>query len=71
MKEIKDLKMKTSDALEKLSPEKLTEEVKGAEKILYTLNMKLAMGELKQTHLVKVMRRYIASLKTLLGKKNS
>lgn len=71
MKEIKDLKMKSSDALEKLSAEKLTEEVKGAEKILYTLKMKLAVGELKQTHLMKAMRRYIASLKTLLNKKSS
>ena len=68
MKEIKDLKMKSKDALEKLAADKLVEEVKGAEKTLYTLNMKLAVGELKQTHLVKAMRRYIASLKTLLNK---
>lgn len=67
MKEIKDLNMKSSEALKKLSAEKLTEEVKGAEKLLYTLNMKLAVGELKQTHLMKALRRYIASLKTLLS----
>jgi ribosomal protein L29 len=65
MKEIKDLKMKTSDALVKLSADKLTEEIKGAEKMLYTLRMKLAVGEVKQTHLVKALRRYVASLKTL------
>ncbi len=71
MKEIKDLKMKSADALSKLSADKLTGEVKGAEKVLYTLRMKLAMGEQKQTHLVKAMRRYIASLKTLLNQKKS
>ena len=65
MKEIKDLNMKSSDAVEKLSAEKLTEEIKGAEKKLYTLKMKLAVGEVKQTHLVKALRRYVASLKTL------
>ena len=71
MKEIKDLKMKSSDALSKLSREKLAEEVKGAEKILYTLKMKLAVGELKQTHLVKALRRYIASVKTMAQAKQS
>lgn len=65
MKEIKDLKMKSSDAVKKLSAEKLIEEIKGAEKTLFTLKMKLAVGEVKQTHLVKVLRRYVASLKTL------
>ena len=65
MKEIKDLKMKSSDAVRKLSADKLTEEIKWAEKILFTLKMKLAVGEVKQTHLIKAMRRYIASLKTI------
>jgi len=71
MKEIKDLKMKSADALSKLSADKLTQEAKGAEKLLYTLRMKLAVGELKQTHLMKALRRYIASLKTLIGQKKS
>lgn len=57
--------MKSSDAVKKLSAEKLIEEIKGAEKMLYTLKMKLAVGEVKQTHLVKALRRYVASLKTL------
>lgn len=65
MKEIKDLKMKSSDAVRKLSAEKLIEEIKGAEKMLFTLKMKLAVGEVKQTHLIKALRRYVASLKTL------
>jgi len=65
MKEIKDLKMKSSDAVRKLSAEKITEEIKTAEKTLFTLRMKLAVGEVKQTHLIKAMRRYVASLKTI------
>lgn len=57
--------MKSSDAVRKLSAEKLIEEIKGAEKMLFTLRMKLAVGEVKQTHLIKALRRYVASLKTL------
>ena len=70
MKEIKDLNMKSKDALSKLSPDKLWEELKGSEKLLYTLKMKLAVGELKQTHLVKILRRHIASLHTMLNTKS-
>lgn len=65
MKEIKDLKLMSTTDAKKLSAEKLAEEIKGAERKLYTLKMKLAVGELKQTHLVKALRRYIAGLKTL------
>ena len=65
MKEIKDLKMKSSDDVRKLSADKITEEIKGAEKVLFTLKMKLAVWEVKQTHLIKALRRYIASLKTI------
>lgn len=68
MKEIKDLKMKSSEALNKLSPDDLAKEVKSSQKLMYTLQMKLAVGELKQTHLVKALRRYIASVKTLANR---
>lgn len=65
MKTLKELNIKTMEVLRKLTAEKLTEELKSAQKTLYTMNMKLVAGEQKQTHVVKVMRRYIASLKTL------
>lgn len=65
MKEIKDLKLKSHEALSKLEKSKLAEEVKNAEKTLFTLRMKLRLGELKQTHLVKFLRRYIAQIKTI------
>lgn len=65
MKAIKDLNMKSKEDLKKLSGEKLTAEMKASQKTLYTLSMKLVAGEQKQTHVIKAMRRYIASLKTL------
>lgn len=64
MKEIKDLKMQSSDAIAKMDTKALTQEVALAQKNMYVLKMKLAMGELKQTHLMKVLRRYIAKLST-------
>jgi ribosomal protein L29 len=65
MKTLKDLNIKTLEALRKLSTEKLNDELKASQKTLYTMNMKLVAGEQKQTHVIKAMRRYIASLKTL------
>ena len=36
---------------------------------MFDLNMKLELGELKQTHLIKFLRRYIAVLNTLANNK--
>jgi ribosomal protein L29 len=70
MKDIKDLKLKSKDAVSKLEGKSLTDELKQASKTLFTLRMKLRLGELKQTHLVKYLKRYIAQLNTLAhGKK--
>jgi len=70
MKEIKDLKTKSLDAVKKLGADKLKEEVKNAEKTLFTLRMKLRLGELKQTHLVKFLKKYIAQVKTVANNKS-
>lgn len=70
MKEIKDLKLKSLDAVKKLAADKLSEEVKNAQKTLFTLQMKLRLGELKQTHLVKFLRKYIAQVKTIANNKS-
>jgi len=43
MKELKDLKMKSKTELSKLSADKMNEEIKSAEKMLYTMRMKLAV----------------------------
>ena len=69
MKAIKDLPIKTGDALTGLDAAALKKELQASKKQLYTMKMKLALGELKQTHLVRYMRRYIAHLSTLINLK--
>lgn len=61
MKEIKDLK--------KLEISDLKKELTDAQKKLYELTMKLELNELKQTHLIKGARRYVAVINTLLTEK--
>ncbi len=64
MKELKDLKLLTKSKIDALSKDKLKEELVKSEKNLFILRMKKQTGELKQTHLMKFLRRYIARLKT-------
>lgn len=61
MKEIKDLK--------KLEVSNLNKELVDAQKKLFELTMKLSLSELKQTHLLKPLRKYIAVLKTVINEK--
>lgn len=61
MKEIKDLR--------KLEISDLKKELTDAQKKLYELTMKLELNELKQTHLVKGLRRYVAVINTVLTEK--
>ena len=70
MKSIKDLKIKKLDAVLKLTTDKLKEELKSAQKTLFTMRMKLALGELKQTHLIKFLKKYISQLKTVANNKS-
>ncbi len=70
MKDIKDLNIKKLDTVRKLSLEKVLEEAKNAQRTLFTLRMKLRLGELKQTHLVKFLRKYVAQLKTIATNKS-
>jgi len=65
MKKISDLKLKSKDELRKLDGKKLTAELNVAKSQLFNLNMKLQLDELKETHLVKILRRYIALIKTI------
>lgn len=69
MKEIKDLKLKDRKKLNELSEADLKTELTNSSKNLYILKMKKELGELKQTHLIKVLRRYIARLKTIASSK--
>ena len=64
MKELKDLKLIDNAKLKDLSKDKLKVEIVKSEKNLFILRMKKQTGELKQTHLMKPLRRYIAKIKT-------
>lgn len=71
MKAIKELKLKDATALSWLADAKLTEEIKWMEKTLFTMRMKLKMWEQKQTHLIKFLRRHIATAKTIATNKKA
>lgn len=70
MKEIKDLNLKPIKDLQGLDLAGLNTELTSAEKKLFDLRMKLELNELKQTHLIKSLRRYIAALNTLVSNKS-
>ena len=70
MKELKDLKLTDDSKLKDLEESKLKEELKGSEKKLFTLKMKLELNELKQTHLIKFLRRHIAKVRTIAKSKS-
>lgn len=67
MKELKDLKLKDDSKLNSLDKKGLNEEITSSMKNLFVLKMKKEKGELKQTHLIKFLRRYIAKVKTLVN----
>jgi large subunit ribosomal protein L29 len=69
MKQIKDLKMLDMDKLNELSEKDLKAALVKTSKDLFVLRMKKQLGELKQTHLIKALRRYIAQLKTVATSK--
>lgn len=62
---MKELKLKEVSVLKKLDSKSLKEELASRSKKLYELSMKKSIWELKQTHLMKALRRYIAILKTI------
>lgn len=69
MKEIKDLWLKSLKDLEKLEIVDLRKELVSSNKRLFELKMKLELNELKQTHLIKPLRRYIAAINTIARQK--
>lgn len=69
MKEIKDLKLKNLKDLQKLEVQDLRKELIDAKKKYFEMKMKLQLNELKQTHLVKFLRRYIATINTIVTSK--
>lgn len=70
MKEIKDLKLQDISKLKELNEVDLKKELRNSEKKYFTLKMKKELNEVKQTHLIKFLRRYIARIKTVASIKN-
>ena len=69
MKQLKDLNLKEDSKLNSLDKKELNEEITLSMKNLFVLRMKKEKGELKQTHLIKILRRYIAKVKTIANMK--
>jgi len=69
MKEIKDLNLKELKKLNELDEKGLKSELSTSSKNLYVLSMKKEVWELKQTHLIKALRRYVAQIKTVANSK--
>lgn len=69
MKEIKDLKLLGLDKLNALDEAGLRKELNESSKRYFTLKMKIQLGELKQTHLVTFLRKYMARIKTIASSK--
>jgi len=69
MKQLKDLNLKEDSKLNSLDKKGLNEEIALSMKNLFVLRMKKEKGELKQTHLIKFLRRYIAKVKTIANMK--
>jgi large subunit ribosomal protein L29 len=65
MKQLKDLKLKEASKLTTFTKEELTAEIALSMKNLFVLRMKKEKGELKQTHLITFLRRYIARVKSI------
>lgn len=62
--EFKDL-----EVLESLEAGEIRKEIEGARKEFFILRMKHTMGELKQPHLLRKYRKYIAQASTFLSSK--
>ncbi|MBT3853369.1 50S ribosomal protein L29 [bacterium] len=69
MKEIKDLKLQEIVKLNELNEKDLKLELVKSAKDLFVLRMKKEQGELKQTHLITALRKYIAQLNTVASSK--
>lgn len=69
MKEIKDLNLKELSKLNEMDEKALKAELSASSKNLYTLTMKKELGEQKQTHLIKSLRKYIAQVNTVANQR--
>ncbi|EKE25955.1 MAG: hypothetical protein ACD_4C00487G0011 [uncultured bacterium (gcode 4)] len=63
-----EIAIKDAQSLNQLDNEALNLELNKAKKELFVLRMKNCANELKETHLIKAHRKYVARLKTFLSK---
>ncbi len=70
MSAIKDLKLMEKAKLAEADVKTLKQEISLASKKMFEISMKKELGELKQTHLIKELRRYIATAKTFVNEKS-
>jgi len=61
--------MKKTDDLRKMSVEELQEELLHLRKEQFNLRMKKASGSLDKTHLITLVRKSVARVKTMLTEK--
>ena len=61
--------MKKIDELRNLTPDELQNELLSLRKEQFNLRMKKASGSLDKTHLITMMRKSVARVKTLLTEK--
>ncbi len=64
--QVASLTLKSVTDLKALNKVELSTELQAARKELYVLTMKKELGELKQSHLMKKSRKYIAQISTFL-----
>ena len=69
MKEINWIKILVVEKLNEMNEVDLKKELTLSEKSYFTLKMKKQLGEVKQTHIIKFLRRYIARIKTIANNK--
>jgi ribosomal protein L29 len=69
MKEVKDLKIKNLENLRNMEEKALKKEYKSSSQEFYVLKMKKELGEQKQTHLIRILRKHIAQIKTVANSK--
>lgn len=69
MKGKKDLNLKDNKSIKEMDLDSIKKELVESKKRYFVLKMKLKTDELKQTHLLKPLRKYIATLHTFIWQK--
>lgn len=60
------MKLIESDQLHKMDPKKLKEELDDAKEALFKTSFEIISGQAKNSHEIRLYRKYIAKIQTLL-----